>query len=128
MTQLLQVFSRNEFHEAVKQTQAERHARGFASWNHVVAMLFCQLADAQSLREIVGGLSSCEGRLEQFGMEAPKRATLAYANKHRPWQLFEKVFYKTLENCRAQLGAKTKFRFKNRLLSIDSSVVTLCST
>ena len=127
MTQLLQVFSRNEFHQAVRETKAERHARGFASWDHFVAMLFCQLADAQSLREIVGGLTSCEGRLEQFGVKVPKRSTLSYANNHRPWELFRQVFYKTFEQCRAQLGQKTKFRFKNRLLSIDSSVVTLCS-
>jgi hypothetical protein len=90
-------------------------------------MLFCQLADAQSLREIIGGLSSCEGRLEQFGMKIPNRSTLAYANGHRPWELFQNVFYKTSERCRAELGQKTKFRFQNRLLSIDSSVVTLCS-
>lgn len=127
MTQLLQVFSRSEFYQEVKETKAERHARGFASWDHFVAMLFCQLADAQSLREIIGGLTSCEGRLEQFGMNVPKRSTLAYANKKRPWELFRNVFYRTSERCRAELGAKTKFRFKNRLLSIDSSVVTLCS-
>lgn len=127
MTQLLQVFPRTEFHQEVKATKAERHARGFASWDHFVAMLFCQLADAQSLREIIGGLTSCEGRLEQFGMKAPKRSTLSYANRHRPWQLFQNVFYKTSERCREELGQKTKFRFKNRLLSIDSSVVTLCS-
>jgi hypothetical protein len=127
MTQLLQVFPRTEFHQEVKATKAERHARGFASWDHFVAMLFCQLADAQSLREIIGGLTSCEGRLEQFGMKVPKRSTLAYANGHRPWELFQNVFYTTLERCRAELGQKTKFRFKNRLLSIDSSVVTLCS-
>jgi Transposase DDE domain/Domain of unknown function (DUF4372) len=127
MTQLLQVFPRNEFHQEVKASKAERHARGFASWDHFVAMLFCQLADAQSLREIIGGLTSCEGRLEQFGMKVPKRSTLAYANGHRPWELFRNVFYKTSERCRAELGRKTKFRFKNRLLSIDSSVVTLCS-
>ena len=127
MTQLLQVFPRNEFQQEVKETKAERHARGFASWDHFVAMLFCQLADAQSLREIIGGLTSCEGRLEQFGMKVPKRSTLAYANQRRPWELFRNVFYKTSERCRAELGHKTKFRFKNRLLSIDSSVVTLCS-
>jgi hypothetical protein len=125
MTQLLQVFPRNEFYQEVKQTKAERHARGFASWDHFVAMLFCQMADAQSLREIVGGLSSCEGRLEQFGMKAPKRSTLAYANRHRPWELFRNIYYKTSERCRAELGYRTKFRFKNRLLSVDSSVVTL---
>jgi hypothetical protein len=126
MTQLLQVFPRNEFYQEVKQTKSERHARGFASWDHFVAMMFCQMADAQSLREISGGLSSCEGRLEQFGIKAPKRSTLAYANHHRPWELFRNIFYKTSERCRAELGTtRTKFRFKNRLLSIDSSVVTL---
>jgi len=127
MTQVLQVFPRTEFHQEVKATKAERHARGFASWDHFVAMLFCQLADAQSLREIIGGLSSCEGRLEQLGMKVPKRSTLAYANAHRPWELFQNVFYRMSERCRTELGYKTKFRFKNRLLSIDSSVVTLCS-
>lgn len=127
MNQLLQVFSRSEFQQAVKETKAERHGRGFRSWDQFVAMMFCQLADAQSLREITGGLSSCEGRLEQLGIKVPKRSTLAYANEHRPWELFQSVFYKTAERCRAELGQKTKFRFKNRLLSIDSSVVTLCS-
>jgi len=126
MTQLLQVFPRGEFQEQVEKTNAERHARGFASWDHFVAMVYCQLADAHSLREITGGLASCEGRLEQLGITAPKRATLSYANRHRPWQLFQNVFYRTLERCRGELGAKTRFRFKNPLLSIDSSVVSLC--
>jgi hypothetical protein len=126
MNQLLQFFPRNEFQLEVNKTKAERHARGFGSWDQFVAMLFCQLADSQSLREIVGGLSSCEGKLEQFGITAPKRSTLAYANRHRPWELFQNVFYKTGDRCRAELGYKTKFRFKNPLLSIDSSVVTLC--
>jgi len=126
MNQLLQFFPRSEFEEAVKKTKAERHARGFASWDQFVAMLFCQLADAQSLREITGGLASCEGRLEHLGIiNPPKKSTLAYANQHRPWQLFENVFYQTLDRFRSEIGSKTKFRFKNPLLSIDSSVVTL---
>ncbi len=127
MNQLLHVFPRNAFQQSVDKTKAERHARGFRSWDQFVAMLFCHLADAQSLREITGGLASCEGRLEQLGTRVPKRSTLAYANAHRPWELFEKVFYDTAERCRGEIGHKTKFRFKNRLLSIDSTVVTLCS-
>jgi hypothetical protein len=55
----------------------------------------------------------------------PSKSTLAYANQHRPWQLFETVFYRTLDRFRSELGNKTKFRFKNPLLSLDSSVVTL---
>jgi Transposase DDE domain/Domain of unknown function (DUF4372) len=126
MNQLLQFFPRSEFEREVKRTKAERHARGFASWDQFVAMLFCQLADGQSLREITGGLASCEGKLEQWGViRPPKRSTLAYANQHRPWQLFESVFYRLFDRFRAEIGPRTRFRFKNPLLSIDSSVVTL---
>src|SRR4030095_13046328 len=89
-------------------------------------MLFFHLADAQSLRKITGGLASCEGRLEHLGViRSPKRSTLAYANQHRPWQLFQNLFYRAMDRCRSELGNKTKFRFKNPLLSIDSSVVSL---
>ena len=126
MNQLLQVFPRAEFEREVRKTGAERHARGFESWDQFVAMLFCQLADAQSLREITGGLASCQGRLEQWGITAPKRSTLAYANKNRPWQLYRNIFYTTQQAFREELGMRTKFRFKNRLLSLDSSVVSLC--
>jgi hypothetical protein len=126
MSQLLQIFPRAEFEEEVRKTKAERHARGFESRDHFVAMLYCQLGDAQSLREIEGGLASCEGRLEQWGIKAPKKSTLAYANEHRPWELYRNLYYRTFERCRAELGLKTKFRFSNRLLSIDSSVLTLC--
>ena len=76
--QLLQHFPRTEFMSLVKATKAERHARGFTSWTQFVAMLFCQLGHAQSLREITGGLAACEGKLRHLGVaEPPKRSTPA---------------------------------------------------
>ena len=51
-SQLLQLFPRWEFQQLVLETKAERHARGFSSWGQFVAMLFCQLGRAHSLREI----------------------------------------------------------------------------
>jgi hypothetical protein len=127
LNQVFQVFSRTDFQRAVRETGAERAAKGFSSWNHFVAMLFCQLGNAQSLREIEGGLASAQGRLEQVGARRVSRSTLWYANEKRPWELFEKIFYQTYERCRAEAGVKTKFRFKNRLLSIDSTHVSLCA-
>ena len=125
--QLLQLFPRTEFQAAVAGTQAERHARGFDSWTQFVAMLFCHLGQAQSLREICGGLASCEGKLQQLGVSAPpKRSTLAYANEHRPWQLFEAVFHQLLARCRTVVGPR-RFRFKNKLLSLDATVIDLCA-
>jgi len=125
-SQLLQLFPRVDFQQAVRETKAERHARGFTCWGQFVAMLFCQLGRAHSLREICGGLASCEGRLAHLGIEAPKRSSLAYANAHRPWKLYQAVFYQLLERCRGVAGPK-KFRFKNKLLSLDTTVIDLCA-
>jgi hypothetical protein len=125
-SQLLQLFPRTEFQQAVVATNAERHARGFTCWGQFVAMLFCQLGRAHSLREICGGLASCEGKLAHLSIEAPPRTTLAYANAHRPWQLYERVFYQLLARCREVAGSK-KFRFKNKLLSLDATVIDLCA-
>lgn len=124
--QLLQLIPRTEFQRAVQATQAERHARGFTCWDQFVAMLFAQLGRAHSRREICGGLASCEGRLAHLGATAPRRSTLAYANAHRPWALYETVFYQVLARCREVAGAKP-FRFKNKLLSLDSTVIDLCA-
>src|SRR5438132_10690616 len=106
-SQLLQLFPRMEFEQAVKKHQAERSAKGFSSWGQFVAMLFCQLGRAHSLREICGGLASCEGKLKHLGVpEAPKKSTLAYANQHRPWQLYQTVFEQVFTKAQALVQQK----------------------
>ena len=95
-------------------------------------MLFCQLGRADSLRDICNGLACCLGRLVHVGIaKAPSRSTLSYANGHRPAALFEELFWTALERFREQQGLgsrKHKFRFKNRLLSLDSTTISLCLT
>jgi len=72
-------------------------------------MLFCQLGRAQSLREICGGLAATEGKLKHLGVQrAPLRSTLAYANEHRPWQLYEAVFHQLLARCRVDTSSVSK--------------------
>jgi Transposase DDE domain/Domain of unknown function (DUF4372) len=127
-SQILRLIPRLEFQAAVNEHQAERHARGFSSWAQFISMMFCQLGHAQSLREITGGLAACEGKLKHLGVdEAPKRTTLSYANQHRPWQVYQTVFNQLLKRCQGEAAAKKrKFRFKHKLLSVDSSVIPLC--
>jgi Domain of unknown function (DUF4372)/Transposase DDE domain len=128
--QLLQHFPKLEFAALVKKHNAERAAKGFSCRTQMVAMLFCQLAHADSLREICNGLACCLGKLVHLGIDvAPNKSTLSYANKHRPAKLYEELFYTALARFRDQkgLGArKQKFRFKNKLLSLDSTTISLC--
>lgn len=116
----------------VKKHGAEHAAKGFGCWTQFVAMLFCQLGRADSLREICNGLACCLGRLVHLGIsKAPSRSTLSYANEHRPAALFEELFWTALARFRNQQGLgsrKHKFRFKNKLLSLDSTTISLCLT
>ena len=128
-SQLLQLFPRVEFEQAVKKHRSDYSAKGFTSWSQFVAMLFCQFGRAHSLREICGGLASCEGKLKHLGVsDSPKRSTLSYANANRPWSLYQTVFEQLLAKCQmAGAGRRTrkKFRFKNKLVSLDASVIDL---
>ena len=91
-------------------------------------MLCCQLGRAHSLREICDGLRSSEGKLTHRGITAPARSTLGYANEHRPWQLYRAVFQEVLGRCQALATGRKKFRFKDKLVSLDSTVIDLCAT
>jgi len=128
-SQILQLFPRLEFEAAVRKHRADHAAKGFTCWGQFVAMLFCQLGRAHTLREICGGLASSEGKLKHLGVDRPpKRSTLAYANEHRPWHLYQTVFQQLFQKCQSVVSprGKRKFRFKNKLMSLDSSVIDLC--
>ena len=126
-SQLLKLFPRAEFEALVKEHKAERHARGFTCWGQFVAMFFCQVGRAHSLREICQGLAACEGKLKHLGLsDSPKKSTLAYANEHRPWEVFQDQFFTLRHRCEQEARPGHKFRFKNKLVSLDSTTIGLC--
>lgn len=118
------------FEQIVSRHQGERHARGLRCWDQFVAMLFCQLGQAQSLREIHEGLQASEGKLVHLGVtKAPKHSTLAYANQHRSWEIYQDLFVALLSHLRAKLPthAKTPLVVPGKLYSLDSTVIDLCA-
>jgi len=129
-SQMLHHFPRHEFAALVKKHNAEANAKGFTCWNQFVAMLFSQLAHVDSLRTICNGLKCCLGKLVHLGVnKAPNKSILSYANAHRPAALYEDLFYAAYSYFFNQGGfghRKTRFRFKNKLLSLDSTTISLC--
>ena len=119
-SQLLQLFPRYEFAGLVGKYRNDFKSKGFRSWDQFVSMLFCQLAQAKSLREICNGLKSCLGKLIHLGVtRVPNKSTLSYANEHRSWELYRDLFYKTLDRVRF-------YAPKNKLLTLDATVIDLC--
>lgn len=129
-SQLLREIPRIEFERLVQKHNAERHSKGFTSWIHMVSMLFCHTAGAESLREICNGLACCLGKLVHLGVDKkPNKSTLAYANSHRPAGMYEDLLWAVIGHFRSsgRLGpGRHRFRFKNKLFSLDSTTISLC--
>jgi hypothetical protein len=124
--QLLEVIPRRQFQRLVLSRGTEAHSKGFSSWDQFVALLFLQIAQAKSLREICGGLACCLGKLTHLGVRrAPKRSTLAYANEHRDWEMFRDLYSVILHELQASLPSRRKLTFCSRLFSLDASVIIL---
>jgi len=131
-SQMLQFIPRPAFARIVAARQGERHARGFTCWGQLVAMLFCHLGPAKSLREISEGLQASEGKLCHLGLtEAPGHSTLAYANLHRPWEIYQDLFQYLLGHLQRELGlagrSAKQFSLPGKLLSLDSTMIDLCA-
>ena len=125
--QIIDLADREAFHRIVRKHAGDWHAKGFTCWDQFVSMLFCQLGKAQSLREICGGLASSAGKLNHLGLSAgPRRTTLAYANEHRSWKIYQEMFYHLLGQSRRYEWGRHKLRFKNKLFSMDATVIDLC--
>jgi hypothetical protein len=128
-SQLLSHFPRAEFSRKVAEHQAERHSKGFTCYAQFVAMLFCHLARAESLREICYGLKCCGGKLRHLGLaKAPAVSTLSYANRNRPAGLYSDLFFTLLKRLRAQsafMRRKHRFDFENKLLLLDATIIDL---
>jgi hypothetical protein len=69
-SQILHIIPKTSFSQLVYASGAERHAEGFSSWDQLVALLFCQFAQARSLREISNGLAVTCSKLNHLGLRS----------------------------------------------------------
>lgn len=127
-SQIIQKIERTVFKRSVKAHQSDKHNKGMNTWTHLCSMLFCHFSKANSLREICNGLKSTTGNLNHIGVhKAPPKSTLAYANEHRNWQVFQQTYYDLLGQLNFTAGMrKVKFRIKSRIFLLDSSTISLC--
>lgn len=92
--QLVQMISREiDFQRLVVKHNTERAAKGLTSRSQFIAMLYCQLTGAESLREISDGLFSSLRKLQHIGASPVSRSSLSYANSKRTYKLYEDLYY-----------------------------------
>jgi len=127
-SQIISKLDRNIFSKLVRNYQTDKHEKGYNSWTHLVAMLFCQFAKSQSVRDISNGLRSATGNLNHLGVQkAPSKSSISYQNKNRSWELFREYYYQLLGRLGQQAGFKQiKFRIKSKIFLLDATTISLC--
>ncbi len=124
-SELLKLCPRYQFEKAVEQCQGDRYVKSFTTWQQYITMLYAQIKQKDSLRDIETGLHAHVSRWYHLGLTAVHRSTLSDANTARDYRIFENMFYHLLQRCRDHTP-KHRFRFNNPLYTIDATTIDLC--
>jgi hypothetical protein len=109
------------FDRLVDAHEADARVRRLSTRDQFIALLYGQLAGAQSLREIEAGLASHAHRLYHLGARTVSRSTLADANAKRPSQAFGALFAHLV----AQAGRGLRRKIGEAVHLIDSTGLRL---
>jgi IS4 transposase len=99
----------------------DKHNKGFTSWDHIVAMVYAQLAGVSSLRELTEGFNAQLGSHYHLGVSTIKRSTLADANSKRNEQLFADIAQHLMATTHRQLRRQSE----ELIYLLDSTSITL---
>jgi len=125
MAELLRIFPRYEFEKLEDRYNSNCYTKYFTGWQQLIVLLFSQIGGKDSLREIETSLNVHRAKWYHIGLKGIKRSTLSDAMSNRPFEIFEGLFYKLLDKCKS-VTPKHRFRFKNPLYTLDSTVIDLC--
>ena len=123
--QVLQLIYRYNFKTCVNRYDGDRYTKRLNCWQQFIVLLFAQARGLKSLRDIQISLLSQYRKWYHLGLESAARSTLSDANNNRSSDIFKDIFYDLLNRCRS-LSPKHRFRFKNPLYTMDSTLIHLC--
>lgn len=125
--QLTAFLNRTQFNNYVRKYNGNRYVKQFTCWNQMLAMMFGQLSNRESLRDLIVALEAHQAKLYHLGLghNPVAKATLAYANQHRDYRIFEDfAFYMMKEACEKR--ATNILDIPGKKFAFDSTTIPLC--
>jgi hypothetical protein len=90
--QLVEFLDRNHFNYLARKYQDDRYVKSFSCWNQLLTMMFGQLSNRESLRDLVVAMEAHNRKLYHLGMgRSVTRSNLAKANESRDYRIFEEL-------------------------------------
>ena len=123
--QILNLIPHGKIQKVVDEFNGDKYTKKFTTYHQFITLLYAQITEKSSLRDIERPLNINKWKLQFFSMPEVKKSTLSDANNKRNFKIFEKIFNILLEKT-MKLTPHHKFKFKNPLYSMDSTTIQLC--
>ena len=125
-SQLLDFIDKDVFLRTVNRYDGNRYVKNFTCWNQLAVMMFGQLSNRESLRDVVLATQALSDKAYHLGFgRYASRSTLADANNKRDYHIFEEFAYRVVadaRNCRAT----DIFKLGGNVYAFDSTTIELC--
>lgn len=125
-SQLVSFLDRNKFNYIVRSYQGDKYVKHFTCWNQLLALMFGQLANRESLRDLVIALEAHRSKCYHLGMgKNVSRSSLARANQDRDYHIFEEYAYYLVSQAR-EIRTTNIFNLGGNVYAFDSTTIDLC--
>jgi hypothetical protein len=125
LSQVVTIISRDHFQTVVNRYKGDHRVHNFSCWTQLVVMIYAQIDDKESLRDLETGILSKKKFFRQVGVENAPRSTIAHTNSKRNWKIYRDLFQELVNLCQKN-SPKHTFRFNNKLQALDATTVKLC--
>ena len=125
--QLTAFLNRTQFNNIVRKYDGNRYVKQYTCWNKLLAMMFGQLSNRESLRDLIVAFEAHRAKQYHLGLgrNPIAKATLAYANQNRDYRIFEDfAFYIMKEACEKR--ATNILEIPGKKYAFDSTTIPLC--
>ncbi len=125
--QITAFLNRTQFNNYVRKYDSNRYVKQFTCWNQLLAMMFGQLSNRESLRDVIVAFETHRGKQYHLGLghNPIAKATLAYANQNLDYRIFEDfAFYMMKEACEKR--ATNILDIPGKKYAFDSTIISLC--
>ena len=129
ISQVIDFLDRDLINRTASRNNSDRYYKKFLTRDHLITMMYVVLSGCNSLREIVGIMLACEGKINHLGIKSfPKRSTISDANRKRESKVFSEIYFGLYQKYRRIItDSRESDPVMKSLKIVDSTTISLFS-
>ncbi len=126
-SQLIAFLDRNHFNYLTRKYDGNKYVKHLTCWNQLLALMFGQLCNRESLRDVIVALEAHRSKCFHLGLgrKPIAKTTLATANQNRDYRIFEEFAFYMMTQAREK-RATDIFKLGGKVYAFDSTTIPLC--